>query len=632
MRGKVIKGGAAKLESAKALRRGIIRRQEMVARRQADEILTEAREQIAEARRLERASLRLEKEVEWRKMLSRFQDELSEIILLAAEKLLGQMLELKPEMVRGMVAEVMALVKNRRQIQIHLHPEDQALFQEGGVYPCDDGSQGLVFKPDATIDRGGCLIESEGGLIDGRLNVKLHTLRHILAAGEPGLGKKAALEVMARHKEKLLRSRTLARLKGRVDGVAGTALRARIPGVLIGELCQVQAHGREPLTAEVVSFSGDEAVLLPFSELSGIGSDCVVSSLGESFSIPCGKALLGRVLDGLGRPIDGGETLSLPMLEKWAVDRAAPPPMRRLPITEPFPVGMRAIDGLLTIGRGQRIGLFSGPGTGKSALLGQMARGAVAEVNVIALIGERGREVREFLQSLGEDARQRSIVVAATSDAPAMVRLKSAQVATAIAEYFRAQGQNVLLLFDSLTRFARAQREVGLAAGELPARRGYPPSVFAVLPRLLERTGSDEKGSITAVYALLLEGEIIEDPIAEEVKSILDGHIVLSRELAAVGHFPAIDIPASMSRVMGRLMDHRHRGAASRLSSLIEAYEKHRELILIGAYEGGSDPLVDQALEKRAAIKEFLIQGLEEFEPFESSRAKLLSLFGEVSS
>ncbi|HEY8926277.1 MAG TPA: FliI/YscN family ATPase, partial [Polyangia bacterium] len=315
--------------------------------------------------------------------------------------------------------------------------------------------------------------------------------------------------------------------------------------------------------------------------------------------------------------------------EEWPVDRPAPDPLRRRRIERPLALGIRAIDGLLTVGEGQRVGLFAGAGAGKSTLLGQIARHTEADVNVICLCGERGREVSEFLEgALGADGRARSVVVCATSDAPSLVRLKSAFVATAIAEWFRAQGRRVLFMMDSLTRFARAQREVGLAAGEPPTRQGYPPSVFALLPRLLERTGNDERGSITALYNVLVTGDDMDEPIADEVRGILDGHIVLSRELAARNHFPAIDVPASLSRVMSSVVDPAHRQAAGRVRELLATYAQKRDLILLGGHRRGSDPRTDEAIARIDAIEAFLRQPTTERAAFVETRARLSALLG----
>jgi type III secretion protein N (ATPase) len=420
---------------------------------------------------------------------------------------------------------------------------------------------------------------------------------------------------------------TAPRIAGRVTELIGLVLRATAPGARSGELVIVErTQGQQPLKAEVVGFHGEEVVLLPLGTAEGIGPDSVVRPTGKPFSIRCGAALLGRVVDALGDPIDGLGPLD--GLERWAVERAAPDPLRRRRVTAALSVGLRAIDGALTLGEGQRVGLFAGPGLGKSTLLGRIARHAEADVIVIGLVGERGREVRDFLETqLDERARKRAVCVCATSDAPPLLRLKSAFTATAVAEYFRDRGQRVLLLVDSLTRVARAQREVGLAAGEPPARQGYPPSVFAMLPRLLERSGQSDAGSITAVYAILTAADDADDPIADEVRAILDGHIVLSRELASRGLWPAVDVVRSLSRVMDDLVDDAHRAAAARLREVLAVYERQRDLVLLGAYREGADAATDDALRRVASVENYLRQGAGERSTFEDARRRLIALF-----
>jgi type III secretion protein N (ATPase) len=413
--------------------------------------------------------------------------------------------------------------------------------------------------------------------------------------------------------------------RGRVTELTGLVIRAACSGARVGDHVRILREGLEPLQAEVVGFAADRVLLMPLGDTDGIGPDSLVEASGARLSLRCGSEILGRVLDGLGRPMDGAAAPQ--HLGEWEVERAAPDPLSRPRIRSPLTLGVRVIDGLLTVGEGQRVGLFAGSGVGKSTLLGQIARNTEADVSVICLVGERGREVREFIEeSLGEGLA-RSVVVCATSDTPPLVRLKSASVATAVAEYFRDQGHRVLLLMDSVTRFARALREVGLAAGEPPARRGFPPSVFARLPRLLERTGTSELGSITAIYTVLVEGGDMEEPIADEVRGILDGHIVLSRELAQRGHWPAVDVLQSLSRVMPAVTDETHRDAAQKLRSVLATYERQRDLILLGAYQKGSDPETDYALSKIEAVNSFLRQRLDDAPGLEQTREGLIGLF-----
>jgi len=396
------------------------------------------------------------------------------------------------------------------------------------------------------------------------------------------------------------------RTSGRVLAVTGLSLRFSMPGVRVGDVVHVKRRG-EPLACEVVGFSGGEAVGMPLGALTGVGPDDEVEATGGGFVVRASASLLGRVVDGLGRPIDGNGPIEGG--DVVPVDRDPEAAMNRRPVDRPIATGVRVIDGLLTLGEGQRIGLFAGSGVGKSTLLGAIARGVEADVVVVALVGERGREVGEFLEhSLGQEGRARSVVVVATSDVAALERLRAAQVATAYAEHFRDQGKRVMLLVDSVTRFARAQREVGLAAGEPPARRGYPPSVFAMLPRLLERSGQGSRGSITAVYTVLVEGGDMDEPIADEVRGILDGHVVLDRTLAARGRYPAVDPTVSLSRVMDSVVGDDHRNAARKLRALVAHYESKRDLVMLGAYAKGTDALLDEALAKMARIEQLLAQ------------------------
>ena len=421
-------------------------------------------------------------------------------------------------------------------------------------------------------------------------------------------------------------------VKGRVTEVTGLVIKAKVPGVRIGEVCFVHGSSGSEIVCEVVGFRDETVMLMPLGEAQGIGPDSEVIASGKPFSIRCGWGLLGRILDGLGRPIDSGPPLiEIPELEEWAVDRECPDPMKRMRITESIAMGVRAIDGLLTVGLGQRIGLFAGSGVGKSTLMGQIARNTEAEVVVVCLIGERGREVRDFIEeSLGEEGVAKSVMVVATSNAPSLVRLKSAFVATSIAEWFRDQGKKVLFMMDSSTRFARAQREIGLAIGEPPARQGYPPSVFFQIPRLMERTGNNETGSITALYTILVQGGDMDEPIADEVRGILDGHIILNRDLGARNHWPAIDILPSLSRVMAGIAGDAHKKAASNLREVMANYEKQRDLILLGAYQYGTDSKTDYAIDKIEEIEAFLKQGLDECDDFETTVAKLTQMFSDI--
>ncbi len=423
-----------------------------------------------------------------------------------------------------------------------------------------------------------------------------------------------------------VRHADLVRVHGRVVGAVGLLIESQGPPAKLGEICLIE-RGRHaaPLPVEVVGFRNGRTLLTPLGELTGVAPGSEVIPTRQTASVGVSEALLGRVLDGLGNPIDGkpapAPTARYPLLAD------APPALERPPLRTPLPLGVRAIDALLTCAYGQRIGIFAGSGVGKSTLMGMIARNTAAEVSVIALIGERGREVREFIEdSLGEEGLQRAVLVVATSDQPAIVRQKAAFTATAIAEYFRDQGKQVVLMMDSLTRLAMAQREIGLSAGEPPAARGYTPSVFALLPRLLERAGRTATGSITGIYTVLVDGDDLNDPIADTARAILDGHIVLSRTLAQQGHYPPIDVLASLSRVMPNIAAPEHLQAANRLRQLLAAYRDAEDLIAIGAYQQGANPLVDEAVARLGAIRAFLQQSRNEHPTLEETLQQLYAL------
>ncbi len=417
------------------------------------------------------------------------------------------------------------------------------------------------------------------------------------------------------------------KMSGKVTQVIGLVIESKGPNVSLGELCYIKSRfpNVEPIPAEVVGFREGLVLLMPIGEMQGIGPGCEVISAQKTLQVKVGMELLGRVLDGLGNPMDGkGPILSR---TEYPLHAEPPDPLQRPRIKDSLYVGVRAIDGLITLGSGQRIGIMAGSGVGKSTLLSMIARNTEADISVISLVGERGREVRDFIErDLGEEGLKRSVVVVATSDKPALVRIKGAMTATAIAEYFRDQGRRVVLMMDSVTRFAMAQREVGLTIGEPPATRGYTPSVFALLPRLLERAGTSARGSITGIYTVLVDGDDMNEPIADAVRSILDGHIVLSRAIAAQNHFPAIDILASVSRVMTDVVSKEHREAAQHMRALMAVYKEAEDLIHIGAYVKGSSKRIDEAIQKIDAINEFLCQGVFEVTSFEEMKKTLESI------
>ncbi len=434
-----------------------------------------------------------------------------------------------------------------------------------------------------------------------------------------------SLTFSAEHYLAEIRSRDLIRLNGKVREVIGVVIESLGPAMSIGETCMVSyRRNADPVLCEVVGFRDSKVLMMPLGDLSGIGAGSEVVALGRPLEIVLSDALLGRIINGIGHPMDDGGPIAGQRAE---VVNAPPDPLRRQRVDKPLGLGIRAIDGLLTVGKGQRVGIFSGSGVGKSTILGMIARNTAADVNVIALCGERGKEVRDFIErDLGEAGLRRSVVVVATSDQPALVRIKAAFVATRIAEYFRDQGLDVMFMMDSVTRFAMAQREVGLAIGEPTTTRGYTPSVFALLPKLLERTGCAASGTITALYSVLVDGDDMNEPIADAVRSILDGHIVLSRALAAANRYPAIDVLGSISRVMPDVVDPVHMSSASAVRDMLATYREAEDLINIGAYVHGSNPKVDLALSKIESIRHYLRQGIHEQSNFDDALQGLFAL------
>jgi len=423
-----------------------------------------------------------------------------------------------------------------------------------------------------------------------------------------------------------IQSNQLIRHNGKVNQVIGVVIESYGPAMSVGETCEIRYKRMEqPVIAEVVGFRDNKVLLMPLGELGGIGAGAEVKALNRPLSVALSPQLLGRVLDGLGRPIDDGDEI---IADKRVPTSASPPdPLTRPRVMEALPLGIRAIDGLLTCGKGQRVGIFSGSGVGKSTVLGMIARNTAADVNVIALVGERGKEVRDFIdRDLGVDGLKRSVVVVATSDQPALIRIKAAMVATTIAEYFRDQGLDVMFMMDSVTRFAMAQREVGLAIGEPTTTRGYTPSVFAQLPKLLERAGTSSNGTITGLYAVLVDGDDMNEPVADAVRAILDGHIVLSRALASANHYPAIDVLQSVSRVMPDVTDAAQQSAASAVRDILATYKDAEDLINIGAYVSGSNPRIDLAIGKIESVRHFLRQGIREGSGFQDTLRSLYAV------
>lgn len=418
---------------------------------------------------------------------------------------------------------------------------------------------------------------------------------------------------------------------GRVTKVVGLTIESVGPNAKLNDLCRIFVDGNreQAVMAQVVGFRDKHLLLTPFDSVDGIGIGAVVENTKAPLTIPVGEALLGHTLDGIGRPTDVDE---LYLSAEYPVDSTPPEPMEREIISDVLPLGVKAVDGLITVGKGQRIGIFAGSGVGKSTLMGMFARNTKADINVIALIGERGREVREFIErDLGPEGMKRSVVVVATSDKPASIRKCAAKTATAVAEYFRDQGKDVLLMMDSLTRFSMAQREIGLAAGEPPVTRGYPPSVYSEMPKLLERAGNSDKGSITGLYTVLVDGDDFNEPITDTARGILDGHIVLSRKLAQMNHYPAIDVLASISRVMSAIATKEHKQMAGKLKNVMATYQEAEDLINIGAYKAGSNKQIDYAISKIDQVNDFLCQSTEDKYDFDEIVGALKQMFQETA-
>lgn len=412
---------------------------------------------------------------------------------------------------------------------------------------------------------------------------------------------------------------------GKVVEIIGLIIEADGPESSIGDLCHIVSDDIEPISCEVVGFRENRILLMPLGSIEGLKAGAKVVNSGSDMKVKVSDSLLGRVLDGLGNPIDGLGEIAAD--KYYSTSGKLINPLKRKPIDEPLSLGIRAIDGLITVGKGQRMGIFAGSGVGKSTTLAMMAKNTSADINVIALIGERGREVREFIEhTLGADGMKRSVVVVATSEQPSLVKIKAAFVACAIAEYFRDKGKDVLFMLDSVTRIALAQREVGLAVGEPPATRGYTPSVFALMPKFLERAGCNEYGTITGLYTVLVEGDDFNEPVSDTARSILDGHIMLSRSLAHKNHYPAIDVLQSISRVMNNIVDKEHKDAAGKIRSLLASYAKNEDLINIGAYQRGADPLVDKAISLMDKIDRYLIQSGEDKTDYQTSVSEIIRL------
>ena len=435
------------------------------------------------------------------------------------------------------------------------------------------------------------------------------------------------MSLVNKNKYLQLKDQDFSKKYGKVSKIVGLTIESIGPDAKLNDLCRIISNDPDTpdVMAEVVGFKDKRLLLMPFENVEGIGTDCMVENTGDILRVKVGESLLGKIVDGLGRCIDNTE---IEDGEAYSVEAPPPDPMDRVIISDTLSLGVKAVDGLITVGKGQRIGIFAGSGVGKSTLMGMFARNTKADINVIALIGERGREVREFIErDLGEEGMRRSVVVVATSDKPALIRNKAAKTATAIAEYFRDKGKDVLLMMDSLTRFSMAQREIGLASGEPPVTRGYPPSVYSEMPKLLERAGNGDRGSITGLYTVLVDGDDFNEPITDTARSILDGHIMLSRKIAHKNHYPAIDVLQSISRVMSQIATDSHKKMAGQIKNIMATYNEAEDLINIGAYKKGSNKNIDFAMEKIDKVNEFLIQGVDEKFVFEEELRLMEEIF-----
>jgi flagellum-specific ATP synthase len=558
----------------------------------------------------------------------RFIRDVTSMSVQLAKHILKSEIAKRPEVTRQIAGAALQLVRGQESIRIKVHPDDTDVIENLHKEMLPDAGDHIQVVPDHHMERGGCLIETDFGMIDARIDQQLTAIANHLqgmmnrqGSVETG-GGEGISDFNLFHRR--IESTATIKASGFVSKVVGLVVEANGPAVQLGSMCDIFSSGQSrPIPAEVLGFRDRTVLMMPLEEIRNIGPGSRVVAREDKAAVDVGRGLLGRVIDGLGHPIDGKGPLSTE--NSYPIYAKPVNPLLRQRIRKPLDLGIRCINGLLTVGCGQRMGIFAGSGVGKSVTMGMIARNSQADVNVIALIGERGRELNDFIEKdLGPEGLEKSIVVVATSDHLPLVRVRGAFVATAIAEFFRDQGLHVNLMMDSVTRFAMAQREIGLALGEPPTTKGYTPSVFTLLPKLLERAGtSDHDGTITGLYTVLVEGDDMNEPIADAARSILDGHIVLSRDLAAQNHYPAIDVLRSISRVMEDITALQHKHNAGRLKELLATYRKAEDLINIGAYNKGSNTGIDRAIEKIDAINGFLRQGIRESVNFEDSLVQL---------
>lgn len=552
------------------------------------------------------------------------------LALALAREIIKNEIQQQPELTNRIMRKTVQLVSDQENLKIKVHPDDReaiyGLLKE--ILSNPRVLDKIEINSDTGIHRGGCIIETDFGVVDARIDQQVTTIADKLAIdvteSKAAIRRDAQVHSSMENYRQTILNTTPIKTYGHVTQVVGLVVEANGPMVQMGHICDIHGTAKErPVAAEVLGFRDRTVLMMPLEDIRTIGPGSRVVARQEKASVPVGSKLLGRIINGLGQPIDGRGPLET---DSYYPIYAVPiNPLLRQRINAPLDLGIRAINGLLTVGCGQRMGIFAGSGVGKSVLMGMIARKSNADVNVIALIGERGRELNDFIEKeLGEEGLKKSVVIVATSDHLPLVRVRGAFVATAIAEFFRDQGLTVNLMMDSLTRFAMAQREIGLALGEPPTTKGYTPSVFTLLPKLLERAGtSDHSGSITGLYTVLVEGDDMNEPIADAARSILDGHIVLSRELAHQNHYPAIDVLRSISRVMEDIASLQHKHNAGRLKEMLATYRKSEDLINIGAYVAGTNPAIDRAVAKIDEINGFLRQGISESVDFESCLQQL---------
>ena len=567
-------------------------------------------------------------------LLKEAEEDIVNLIITIYEKVLYKRVEEDRDLILSLVLNGIKDLEIKDKLTIIVSKDDYEVIEENKKHILAKATliDDIEIRVDNDMVKGDCILETSKGDVDVSINNQLKEIKELIVSILNNEWWNMEEKVNIQKYIEQIREKRFIKFIGNITKVTGLTIESNGPMASIGELCYIYPHNKaKPVLAEVVGFKDDNILLMPLGHMEGIASGSKVIASGKTLKVHVGEELKGRILDGLGNPIDGKGPI--PSKKTYDVSNTPPNPLERQVIKEPLTLGVKAIDGLLTFGKGQRMGIFAGSGVGKSTLMGMIARNSSADINVIGLIGERGREVREFIEKdLREEGLKRSIVVVATSDQPALIRVKGAMVATAIAEYFRDLGKDVMLLMDSVTRFAMAQREIGLAIGEPPVTRGFTPSVFSVLPKLLERAGTSSKGSITGLYTVLVDGDDLNEPITDTVRGILDGHIVLSRKLANQNHYPAIDVLASVSRVMPSIVDDEHLNIANTIKNTMAVYRESEDLINIGAYKKGSNREIDKAIDVKEDIDRFLKQRVLESYPLNETIEFMMNIANKLNS